>query len=408
MNARDPDLHAACATRVLAVGAWLKNTACLVEQPMPGDPVRVAWSDLHGDLGTPDARLALERSIEALLDGPRGRLHAIAHDLHPDFHSTLVALETAGRLGVPAVAVQHHHAHIAVTLAEAGHAPDEAVIGLALDGAGFGPDGTAWGGELLWVRGSQCRRLGHLEPLALPGGDAAAREPWRMAASVLHAAGRGDEIERRFAPSVGEQAARSVRIQLERQVNAPISTSAGRWFDAAAGALGLCVRQRHEAEAAQQLERLATQALAGMPADSLWARPRPVAAAPHAGPVSVALREAVLGLFDLPPDGAGAAAARFHLAMADALSQAVLDAAARHAVRRVALGGGCFFNALLAERIVGTLKAAGLEVLRPSPQGTGDSGLALGQAWVAAQRLACAPPNRRSFGCITVGVGACA
>jgi hydrogenase maturation protein HypF len=408
MNARDPALQVASASRVLAVGAWLKNTACLVEQPMPGEAVRASWSDLHGDLGTPDARLALERSIDALLQSTGTRVQAIAHDLHPDFHSTHVALDMAGRLGVPAVAVQHHHAHIAATLAEAGHRPDEAVIGLALDGVGHGADGTAWGGELLWVRGAQCRRIGHLMPLALPGGDAAAREPWRMTAAVLHAAGRGDEIESRFGPLVGEAAARTVRGLLDRRLNAPLTTSAGRWFDAAAGALRLNLRQRHEAEAAQHLERIATQALSSMPVDTLWS-PRPAAlTASPTGPVSIDLRDAVLELLDVAPDQLGAGAARFHLAMADALAQAARDACARHGVRRVAFGGGCFFNRLLTERLASTLVGAGLEVLRPSPQVTGDSGLALGQGWVAVQRLASAPPNRRSFGCITVGVTACA
>ena len=128
---------------VLACGAWLKNSACLLQ----GD--QVVWSPVHGDLGDPDTCLALERSLERLLTRAEAPLRAIAHDLHPDFHSTRLAVDTAARLGVPALGVQHHHAHIAALQAE--HALAGPVLGLALDGVGLGTDGNAWGGELLWV-----------------------------------------------------------------------------------------------------------------------------------------------------------------------------------------------------------------------------------------------------------------
>ena len=139
---------------------------------------------------------------------------AIAHDLHPDFASTHVALEWAERLHLPARAVQHHHAHLGVVMAEQGWS-DDTVCGWALDGVGLGWDGTAWGGELLWVDGAAMKRLGHLPVLALPGGDAAARDPWRMAAALLHAAGRGDEIPARLFPAVGEASARGVRAEAD-------------------------------------------------------------------------------------------------------------------------------------------------------------------------------------------------
>ena len=162
---------------ILALGAWLKNAACLWQ-----GGGGVAWSPLHGDLATPEACEALEASAQRLLDQAGGRVDALAHDLHPDFHSTRLAQSLAAELGVPALPVQHHPAHIGVVLAEQDLAGP--VIGLALDGVGLGTDGLAWGGELLYVAAGGWERLGHLYPLALPGGDTAAREPCRSSRPV--------------------------------------------------------------------------------------------------------------------------------------------------------------------------------------------------------------------------------
>jgi hydrogenase maturation protein HypF len=365
--------------RVLALGAWLKNTACLL------DGETVHWSPLHGDLATPQACLALEASAKALLARCGDRVDAVAHDLHPDFESTRLALALAAELGVPAVPVQHHHAHIAVLQAAQGI--EGPVIGIALDGVGLGTDGTAWGGEVLRVDGAAWQRLDHLSPLALPGGDIAAREPWRMAAAALHAMGRSDEIVSRFAPVVGAALAAGVQTMLARGLNCPPTTSAGRWFDAMAGLLGLSVRQSAEAEAAIALEQAAARglcvdraALGDLRSDDL--DPRPL--------VARCLARAEGGDVE-------AAAALFHLALADALARAAIvaadvdvdvavDAAGR---RSVALGGGCFYNRVLTERLTARLEAAGCAVhTLGSPPGPGDAGLALGQAWVAAHALA--------------------
>jgi len=363
-----PALPRPAPARVLACGAFLKNRAACI------DGNRVAWSALHGDLGEADACRALDASADALLaDGP---IDAIAHDLHPDFHSTRVAVALAARLNVPAIAVQHHHAHIAAVIAEQGLA--RPVIGLALDGVGLGSDGTAWGGEVLWVDGGEAahrwQRLAHLQPLALPGGDVAAREPWRVAAAVLHALGRGDEIERRFGPVVGAQPARLLRGMLDRGLNCPSTTSAGRWFDAAAGALGLSVKQGAEAEAAIALERAAAQALER--------RHDGVTFAP-----SLDLRSVVGDAFEVPrddPAAIGRAALHFHHALADGLADAAVQAAQQHGTDTVVLGGGCFMNRVLTERLAAQLQARGLAVHAPQSTPCGDAGLALGQAWVAA------------------------
>ena len=374
---------------VLACGAWLKNTACLL-----ADDGRPVWSAAHGDLSDPAACAALEASVHRLLAAHGQPVAAVAHDLHPDFFSTRLAVRLAAELGVPAIGVQHHHAHIAAVLAEHGmsrtHGAETApeigqvigpVIGLALDGVGLGTDGTAWGGELLHVDGASWQRLGHLTPLALPGGDRAAREPWRMAASALHALGRNPDITPRFAPVVGHSLAAGVQQMLARGLNCPPTSSAGRWFDAAAGALGLCVRQTEEAEAAIALEQAASRALLRQPDLP------PLTGAAIDSQNRLDLRGLVPHLLTAQAAGIAsetdAAAAGFHLALADALADWAHRAARLHGCATVCLGGGCFFNCILCERMTARLQSAGLVVLRPQAHSCGDAGLALGQAWVA-------------------------
>lgn len=362
--------------RVLAVGAWLKNTCCRL------DGRAVDWSPVHGDLDDARHCAAFEASVERL--AAAGPLDAVAHDLHPDFHSTRVAQALGHRLGLPVVAVQHHHAHIASVQAECGRS--RPVIGLALDGIGFGIDGSAWGGELLWVAGARWRRLGHLRPLALPGGDVAARQPWRMAAAALHALGRGEEIAARFGPAVGASTAGLLATMLERSLQSPPTSSAGRWFDAAAGALGLSLRQTVEAEAAVALEHRAAGALARHAIE-----PDP-ALAPIDTDGRLDLRPLLARLFALADRSDALAvdegAALFHVTLADALARWAIAAAGRHDVDTVALAGGCFHNRLLAGRLGAALQRAGLQVLSGPGAGFGDTGIALGQAWAVAQRLA--------------------
>ncbi len=359
---------------VLACGAYLKNSACRL------DADRARWSALHGDLGDAAACDALQASVEALLAAGDGPLQAIAHDLHPDFHSTRVALALAGQLGLPAIGVQHHHAHIAAVIAEQGlRSP---VIGLALDGVGLGSDGAAWGGEVLWLDGGNAahrwQRIGHLQPLTLPGGDVAAREPWRVAAGLLHALGRGEQIESRFAGTVGAQATRVVHTMLQRHINCPPTSSAGRWFDAAAGALGLSVRQSMEAEAAIALEANAKEWLRAHPSfDKPWD--------------SLDLRPIVARLFDIDPANARAVshgAASFHLALVNGLAHTAIHAARTRGLRDVVLGGGCFMNRVLSSQLTRRLQDAGFAVHQPQAMSCGDAGLALGQAWVAACTIA--------------------
>jgi hydrogenase maturation protein HypF len=293
----------------------------------------------------------------------------VVHDLHPDFYSSRFAARFAAEHGIPVLAVQHHHAHVAAVAAE--HGIGEPVLGLALDGVGLGADGTPWGGELLRVHGANMQRLGSLAPLALPGGDAAAREPWRMAASALHALGRGDEITRRFP----EAAAPVVAAMLERGTNQARSGSCGRLFDAAAGLLRVKDRNAFEGQAAMLLEGLA----AG------YGRVSPML---HGFELKEG-RLSFLPLLDVLADArdAAAGAALFHSTLAAGLSAWVVQAAWQQRVRRVALGGGCFLNALLRSALEGYLREEGITVLLAEQAPPNDGGLALGQAWIGINHL---------------------
>jgi hydrogenase maturation protein HypF len=348
---------------VLATGGWLKNTVCVTR----GDE---AFLSQHiGDLDNATTCVAMEQTVAHLLDVLQVRPEAVAHDLHPDFHSSRFALQFAHERGVPAVAVQHHHAHIAAVLAEHGVAQ---ALGVALDGVGLGIDGTAWGGELLRVDGTRMQRVGRLRPLQLPGGDRAAREPWRMAAAALFALGRDAAIAQRYAGRGGPTIAR----MLARGLNCPTTSSAGRWFDAAAGLLGVKDVASFEGQAAMLLEDLAQRhgATAPLP-DSFAVRP-----------------DGTLDLLPLlarlaEPIDAAEGAALFHATLAEALAQWALAAARREGVGTVALGGGCFMNTILSTALPARLRDAGMRVLEARQAPPNDGGLALGQAWVAVSRL---------------------
>lgn len=407
--AAGPDTSADAARPILALGAWFKHAACLL------DTDGWTFGPNLGDLDNAEACAGVEPSVEALLAAARTTPRAVAHDLHPDFHSTRVALATAARLGVPAVGVQHHHAHVGAVLAEHGRFDARPVLGLALDGVGLGTDGEAWGGELLHVEGGRFQRLGRLRPLRLPGGDRAAREPWRMAAAVLHAGGRGDEIAGRFAR---HPAAAMLDQVLERPALSPQTSSLGRHFDAAAGLLGLCEVMRFEAEAAIALEKLAAQQPApaidpagwritgadggahasgrqgqhrdgrgterGVTADARGEAPG--AAKPLDGvALELDLHPLLLRLADEPDAARGAAL--FQATLAAALEDWVARAAALTGCATVVLSGGCLHNRLLADAQHTRLPARGLETLGALRLSPGDAGLALGQAWVARHRL---------------------
>ncbi|MEW5729819.1 MAG: hydrogenase maturation protein HypF [Pseudomonadota bacterium] len=337
---------------VLAVGAFLKNTICVTRGS------QAFLSPVHGDLGTPQAIAAFEASVERMVAELGVTPVRVAHDLHPDFHCTRFAQS----LDIPAVPVQHHHAHAAAIAAEHGH--DGPVLGLSLDGFGLGPGAQSWGGELLHCDGARYDRLGHLALMAQPGGDVAAREPWRMAAAALHRLGRGGEIAVRWS----YPAARMLGTILDKGLNSPPTSSAGRLFDAACGLLGVHPVAEFEGQAPMALERMVT--------------------APTVLSDGWTLADGVLDLLPtlsrLAACGDAAEGANvFHGTLVAALAEWCAWAADRTGTRVVALGGGCFFNKVLTVGLEAELQGRGLRPLTAVKASPGDPGLSLGQAWIA-------------------------
>jgi len=339
---------------VLAVGGHLKATVTVTRG-------REAFVSQHiGDLGSAESIRYFEQTVAHLLDILDVEPVAIAHDRHPDFAST----RFAEAQGWPAIPIQHHHAHVGAIAAEYGI--DGPLLGLVLDGFGYGEDGASWGGELLLCDNAGFRRVGHLSPLPMPGGDIAAREPWRMAAAALHALGRDAEIAGRFA---GRPYAAQI-ARLLKQPGAPLTTSAGRLFDAVAGLLGTSTTQGYEGQAAMELEARVRQVRidrAGWTIDD--------------GVVSLL---PLLERLAAPGLNAVDGAELFHGTLAAAMVDLVTRTARALGLSAVALGGGCFLNRVLTTQMRAGLLAAGIRPLIARAVPPNDGGLSLGQAWIAA------------------------
>ncbi|KAA0685470.1 carbamoyltransferase HypF [Azospirillum brasilense] len=341
---------------VLAVGGHLKATVCLTRG-------NEAFLSQHiGDLDNAATLEFLEESAAHLRRILAVEPVAVAHDLHPDFQST----RFAESLGLPTLPVQHHHAHIAAVLAE--HGVNGPALGLALDGFGLGTDGGSWGGEMLLLDGTGFTRLGHLAPLAQPGGDVAARQPWRMAAAALARMGRGAEIVGRFAacgPADG------VRRMIEGGINAPPTSSCGRWFDAACGLLGVRSVAGFEGEAPMALESLVRSPTV---LEGGWR-------------IDGGVLDLTFLLESLLQINAQEGADRFHGTLAAALVAWAMPELAARGLDRIALSGGCLMNAVLAQGLSTGFAARGVTALLPRQAPANDGGLSLGQAWIAMQSL---------------------
>ncbi|HZI26893.1 MAG TPA: carbamoyltransferase HypF [Gemmatimonadaceae bacterium] len=363
------DLPVESPRPLLAVGPHLKNTFTLLHG-------RRAWVSQHiGDLEnieTLEHFRAARSRFEFLF---HIRPEAVVHDRHPGYLSTRLAL--ASELDT-IIAVQHHHAHIAAVMAE--HGRTDPVIGVAYDGTGYGDDGHVWGSEILYADLAGYQRLGHLRYAPLPGGDAAARAPWRVALGYFSlGAGGPHEALPAMRDVDGLERALAER-QLERGLNSPLASSMGRLFDAAAAILGVRYRSRYEGQAAMELE---------------------ARAADHQGRILpyCLTSEATGWVFDPLPllsalatraaigENSGVLAASFHETVVAATAELVRKIADASGCRTVALGGGCFQNARLLTSMRHALHHDGFEVLVPRQLGPNDGAISVGQAAIAAALL---------------------
>lgn len=351
---------------VLACGGELKNAFCLSR----GD---LAFMSAHvGDLENMATFNAYAAAIEHYRRLFSVTPEVVAYDLHPEYLATKYALDS----GLPGVGVQHHHAHIAAVLAE--HGESGPVIGVAFDGTGYGGDGRLWGGEFLLAGLKDYTRLAHLAYLPLPGGAAAIREPWRLAAWVLHDL-YGPDFVNKDIPFVRNMPA-GWQLLLDaaaKGVNAPLASGAGRLFDAAAALLGVRGMINYEGQAAVELE-LAAAGRAGrvLPYDFIAGEPARLDFRPAFAAMTAALGQGT---------PAADLAAAFHATVADAVASTVRRLSAVTGVTKVALSGGVFQNVTLLGQVVGLLEKD-FTVLLHRRVPANDGGLALGQAAVAIER----------------------
>jgi hydrogenase maturation protein HypF len=374
---------------VLACGAELKNTFCLARESH-------AFVSHHiGDLENAETLRSFTEGIRHFRRLFGITPQVVAHDLHPEYLSTKYATDLAergidggpGPGEVELVGVQHHHAHIASCLAD--NRVGGPVIGVAFDGTGYGTDGTIWGGEFLIADTARFERAGHLATIPMPGGAAAIRQPWRMAAAYLGAQSSLDVARRneRFWPAIVAMA--------QRGINSPLTSSAGRLFDAVAAILGVRDAINYEGQAAVELEQLADPAERG----AYHATITVADAAPGVGPPvglgagagsGPALRIAGIDLVRAVAEDLAAGtdrsliAARFHNGVAGLIRDCCLLLRERHGLAAVALSGGVFQNLLLLHATVARLEDHGFEVLVHSRVPCNDGGISLGQAIVAS------------------------
>jgi hydrogenase maturation protein HypF len=362
------------AAPVLAVGGELKSAVCML------DGERAVLSEHLGELSNPAAYRNFVQTIEQFKKLLRIEPRVVACDMHPDYAAT----RYARAVGLPRTEVQHHHAHIVGCMADAGISGR--VIGVSCDGTGFGTDGAIWGCEVLVCDELEFERAAHLRYFRLLGGDQAARETWRPAAGLLYETFGPDwrQAARSVMARVDQEAVEMADRRLSQSRPIPRTSSLGRLFDAVAFMIGVCARNRYEAEAAMALEAMAGRAPSAHPLAYAIENSED-----NAGTIRLDVRPMVCDLL------AGIQAARsmselargFHESLAAMLADAVGLVSARTGLRRVVLSGGCFANRLLADLLGHRLRAAHHEVFSHRQAPTGDGGIALGQAVVAAERL---------------------
>lgn len=350
---------------ILAFGSHLKSTIALTCE------AGTVLSHHLGDLDTVAARDAYSNASAELVRLFSSQPQLAVCDMHPEYAST----HAAEKSGLPVVAVQHHVAHVAACMADNGLAPP--VLGVAWDGVGYGDDGTSWGGEFIAIDESGWRRVAHLRPFPLPGGDAVAREPARAALGLLYAVFGEEGLAMVDLPPVARFGSGERKVllgMLRRGINSPMTSSAGRLFDAFAALCGLRQRSSYEGQAAAEFEWCAQ------------------AHADHNDPLPLRIRSDAYLVVDWEPALVAAiSGVRAHRSAADisaslhvGLASAIAQVAKRLGARRIALTGGCFQNILLTEKTVSALRAIGCEPFWHRRVPPNDGGIAYGQAeWAA-------------------------
>jgi hydrogenase maturation protein HypF len=361
---------------ILAVGGELKNTICVVRGSE-------AFLSQHiGDLENLESYGFFGEAVEHLRRILEVRPKTIAYDLHPDYFSTKWAL---AQEGVQLVGVQHHHAHIAACMAE--NHLDGKVIGIALDGTGYGTDGAIWGGEALLADGTDFERAAHFEYVALPGGAAAIHEPWRLAVSYLtkHYGKELSALDLPFLQAIHPRRLLVVQQMIDREIHSPRTSSCGRLFDAVAALAGIRSTVNYEAQAAIELEMAAHNSTdAGAYPFDL------IPDGPHWKIGTLSLFQWLLRDIRRQQNVADISR-RFHAGLAALFVELAEKIREQSELTRVCLSGGCFQNVLLFQLLVDGLRAKSFDVYFHSEVPAGDGGISLGQALVAAHRLHSTP-----------------
>jgi hydrogenase maturation protein HypF len=355
---------------LLAVGGEEKNTFCLARD-------RFAFVSQHiGDMENLDTLRHFDDTIELYKKLFRIDPEGIAHDLHPDYLSTRYALKFEGSL--PLVGVQHHHSHIASCMAENGLTGP--VIGVAFDGSGFGPDGTVWGGEFLMATYKGFNRLGHIETMPLPGGEASIRRPYRLAFAYLNNL-LGHVCDLPSLRGITDEERAIIVSQIDNRINTPSTSSCGRLFDAVSALLGICTSTTYEGQAAVALEMAAAEGrnLSPYPFRIDWVD----------GMGQVMIKDLFQALVSDLSDNVdpGVISRRFHETVAEIIGEMVTALSEETGIKKVVLSGGCFQNRLLMDLTLPILQERGLESFTHRQVPCNDGAISLGQAAIAHATL---------------------
>ena len=356
---------------ILALGAELKDTVSVYKNGY------VVTSQFLGDLDEYQNHLYFEETVAHLTTLFDVKPCCVVSDLHPDFHTT----RFARKLGLPHIQVQHHHAHVLAALLEHDVPPETKVLGVSWDGYGYGPDGTAWGGEFLLADYHGFDRIAHFDPVPLPGGDLAATQPWRMAVAYLAKAGDSGRSRTGILAHVPVKKIQGVRDMIAGNVRSPLSSSCGRLFDAVAALAGLApLENEYEAEAAMRFEAAAAERIVSAYPFELITGP---------GPVRISFDAMIRRIETEMSRGVAPStiSARFHNTLGRVILEVARMAREKYGTKTVVLCGGVFLNTKLLHRATADLGEKGFRVLRPIHYSPNDESISVGQIAAALARL---------------------